>query len=59
MHAMQLNRLHFKSVISDNSSLGANIKLMDSGELGMAYPWLRTDDLSIGTVGKIKYIFKI
>ena len=55
MHAMQLNKLHFKSVISDNSSLGANIKLMDSEELSMAYPWLRTDDISIGTVGKIKY----
>lgn len=34
-------------------SLGANIKLMDSGELGTGFPWLCTDDLAIGTIGQV------
>lgn len=33
------------------SSLGGSVKLMDSSELSRRYPWLHTDDLSLGSLG--------
>jgi len=43
------------AVLNDNhaiqTSLGADVALLDAGELARRYPWMRTDDLAAGSLG--------